>query len=145
MIVMWLRLMSRDLTIQSQIKSSMWEIKWNIDVHLTTDRTAVLMSYNLIFLDYANSFDGTSLECKLDDLSFYGHDSGSDNPEENWPKMLSWHQCIAVIYCCGAGYRLRARPLGGAVGSTLPNTRNLDRTFRKTPRVRVPYRTVNRQ
>ena len=40
---------------------------------------------------------------------------------------------LMCIYCCRAGRRLRAQPLGGAVGSTLPNTRNLDRTFRKTP------------
>ena len=48
-------------------------------------------------------------------------------------------------YCCGAGRRLRARPLGGAAGSAPPNTRNLDRHPRITLRVRVPYRTVNRQ
>ena len=32
-----------------------------------------------------------------------------------------------------AGYRRRARPQDGAAESTPPNTRNLDRTFRKTP------------
>ena len=37
-----------------------------------------------------------------------------------------------------AGDRLRARPRAGAVGSTLLNTRNLGRTFRKTPRATGP-------
>uniref|UniRef100_A0A8C4NI40 Uncharacterized protein n=1 Tax=Eptatretus burgeri TaxID=7764 RepID=A0A8C4NI40_EPTBU len=50
-----------------------------------------------------------------------------------------------MLLCCGARYRLRARPLGGAVGSTLPNTRNLDRTFRKTPTGEKPERARNLQ
>ena len=55
--------------------------------------------------------------------------------------FLSWKRLKSqlIVHCLRlillrAGYRLRARPLGGAVGSTLPNTRNLDHTFRKTPR-----------
>ena len=40
----------------------------------------------------------------------------------------------ASLYCCGAGRRWRARPLGGAVESAPPNTRNLDRAPRRTPK-----------
>ena len=53
-------------------------------------------------------------------------------------ELLRFLRCSLIIsttmYCCGAGYRWRARPLGGAVESSPPNTRNLGRDPRISPK-----------